>query len=80
MRCRSFSGHVKLKLQQSHSPPAVRCNGGVERVNLTMAQMLAMPGNQKQDDRLLQLSDVKFAYNNSVRQHFVRPYEQGLNK
>ena len=42
------------------------CNGGVERVNHTMAQMLAMVVNERQDDWDLHLPHVKFAYNNSV--------------
>ena len=42
------------------------CNGGVERVNHTMAQMLAMIVNERQDDWNLHLPYVKFAYNNSV--------------
>ena len=41
-------------------------NGGVKRVNHTMAQMLAMVVNEHQDDRDLQLPHVEFAYNNSV--------------
>ena len=42
------------------------CNGGVERVNHTMAQMLAMVVNERQDDWDLHLPHVEFAYNNSV--------------
>ena len=41
-------------------------NGGVERVNYAMAQMLAMVVNERQDDWDAQLSHVEFAYNNSV--------------
>ena len=41
-------------------------NGGVERVNHTMAQMLAMVVNEQQDDWDLRLPQVEFAYNNSV--------------
>ena len=41
-------------------------NGGVERVNHTMAQMLAMVVNEGQDDWELRLPHVEFAYNNSV--------------
>ena len=41
-------------------------NGGVERVNHTMAQKLAMVGNEKQNDRDIQLPHVEFAYKNSV--------------
>ena len=38
-------------------------NGGVERVNHTMAQMLAMVVNERQDEWDLQLPHVEFAYN-----------------
>ena len=41
-------------------------NGGVERVNHTMTQMLAMVVNERQDDWHLRLPHVEFAYNNSV--------------
>ena len=41
-------------------------NGGVERVNHTMAQMLAMVVNERQDDWDTHLPHVEFAYNNSV--------------
>ena len=41
-------------------------DGGDERVNHTMAQMLAMVVNERQDDWDLQLPHVEFAYNNSV--------------
>ena len=41
-------------------------NGGVERVNHTMAQTLAMVVNKQQDDWELRLPDVEFAYKNSV--------------
>ncbi|CAB1096809.1 unnamed protein product [Ectocarpus sp. CCAP 1310/34] len=41
-------------------------NGGVERVNHTMAQMLAMVVNERQDDWDIHLPHVAFAYNNSV--------------
>ncbi|CAB1101426.1 unnamed protein product [Ectocarpus sp. CCAP 1310/34] len=41
-------------------------NGGVERVNHTMAQMLAMVVNERQDDWDIHLPHVEFAYNNSV--------------
>ena len=41
-------------------------NGGVERGNHNMAQMLAMVVNERQDDWDAQLPHVKFAYNNSV--------------
>ena len=42
------------------------CNGGGERVNHTMEQMLAMVVNERQDDWDLHLHYVEFAYNNSV--------------
>ena len=41
-------------------------NDGVERVNHTMAQMLAMVVNERQDDWHAHLPHVEFAYNNSV--------------
>ena len=41
-------------------------NGGVERVNHTMAQMLAMVVNERQDNWDVRLPHVEFAYNNSV--------------
>ena len=41
-------------------------NGGIDRVNHTMAQMLAMVVNEGQDDWDLQLPHVEFAYNNPV--------------
>ena len=41
-------------------------NGGVERVNHTMAQMLAMVVNERQDGWDTHLPHVEFAYNNSV--------------
>ena len=42
------------------------CNGGVERINHTIAQMLAMVVNERQNDWDLHLPRVKFAYSNSV--------------
>ena len=39
-------------------------NGGVEHVNHTMAQMLAMVVNERQSDWDAQLPHVEFAYNN----------------
>ena len=42
------------------------CNGGIERVNHTMAQMLAMVVNERQDDWDLHLPHVEFTCNNSV--------------
>ena len=41
-------------------------NGGVERVNHTMAQMLAMVCNEHQNDWDYHLPHVEYAYNNSV--------------
>ena len=41
-------------------------NGGVERVNHTMAQVLAMICNEHQNDWDVHLPHVKYAYNNSV--------------
>ena len=41
-------------------------NGGVERVNHTMAQMLAMVCNKHQNDWDGHLPHVEYAYNNSV--------------
>ena len=41
-------------------------NGGVDRVNNTMAQNLTMVVNEQQDDWDLRLPHVEFAYNNSV--------------
>ena len=41
-------------------------NGGVERVNHTMAQMLAIVCNEHQKDWDAHLPHVKYAYNNSV--------------
>ena len=41
-------------------------NGGVERVNHTMAQMLAMVCNEHQNDWDVHLPHVEYAYHNSV--------------
>ena len=41
-------------------------NGGVERVNHTMAQMLALVCNEHQNDWDVHLPHVEYAYNNSV--------------
>ena len=41
-------------------------NGGVERVNYTMAQMLAMVCNEHRNDWDVHLPHVEYAYNNSV--------------
>ena len=41
-------------------------NGGIERVNHTMAQALSMVVNEPQNDRDEQVPHVESAYNNSV--------------
>ena len=41
-------------------------NGGVESVNHTMAQILAMIVNERQDDWDAHLTHVEFAYSNSI--------------
>ena len=41
-------------------------NGGVERVNHTVAQMLSMVCNENQNDWDVHLPHVEYAYNNSV--------------
>ena len=43
-------------------------NGGTERVNHTMAQMLTVAVNEQQTDRDMHLPHIEFAYINSVRQ------------
>ena len=45
-------------------------NGGVERVNHTMAQMLAIVCNEHQNDWDVHLPHVEYAYNNSVSDPF----------
>ena len=56
-------------------------NGGIERVNHTMAQMLAMVVNERQDDWDVHLPHVKFAYNNSVGAATgLAPYEVHMNR
>ena len=54
-------GVHKLALNSYHP----KFNGGVKRVNHTMAQMLAMVVNERQNDWDLHLPHVEFAYNNS---------------
>ena len=54
---------VRKIATSSHHPSG---NGGVERVNHTMAQMLVMIVNKHQDDWDAQLPHVEFAYSNSV--------------
>ena len=41
-------------------------NGGVERINHTMSQMLAMLVNERQGDWDALLPHMEFAHNNSV--------------
>ena len=41
-------------------------NGGIERVNHTMAQIMAMVVNERQDDWDMRLLHVEFAYNNLI--------------
>ena len=55
-------GVHKLATSSYHST----CNGSVERINHTMAQMLAMVVNKRQDDWDLHLPHLEFAYNHSV--------------
>ena len=55
-------GVCKLATSSYHP----NCNGGVERVNNTMAPMLAMAVNERQVDWDLHMPHVEFAYNNSV--------------
>ena len=42
------------------------CNGGTERVNHTLAQMLSCVVNERQNDWDAHLPHVEFSYNNSV--------------
>ena len=51
------------KIASSYHPSG---NGSVKSVNHTIAQMLAMVVNERQDDWDAQLPHVEFAYNNSV--------------
>ncbi|CAB1115365.1 unnamed protein product [Ectocarpus sp. CCAP 1310/34] len=44
----------------------LQTNGGTERVNHTMAQMLAVVVNEQQNGWDIRLPHVEFAYNNSV--------------
>ena len=48
------------------SPYHLNCSGGVERVNHTMIQMLAMIVNEREDEWDLHLPHVEFDYNNSI--------------
>ena len=52
------------KLVKSSYHP--NCNGGVEQVNHTLTEILAMVVNERQDDWDLHLPHVEFVYNNSV--------------
>ncbi|CAB1102179.1 unnamed protein product [Ectocarpus sp. CCAP 1310/34] len=56
---------IKKVTPSSYHP---QTNGGTERVNHTMAQMLAVVVNEQQNDRDVHLPHVEFAYNNSVNQ------------
>ena len=68
MRCRTTTCILALlkvrRITTSAYHPSG--NGGVERVNHTMAQMLSMVVNERQDYWDLHLPHVEFAYNNSV--------------
>ena len=55
-------GVYKLATSSYHP----NCNEGVDRVNHTIAQMLAKVVNERQDDWDLRLPHVEFACNNSV--------------
>ncbi|CAB1100714.1 unnamed protein product [Ectocarpus sp. CCAP 1310/34] len=57
---------ARLPIRKATSSYNPNGNGGVERVNHTMAQMLAMVVNKRQDDWDIHLPHVAFAYNNSV--------------
>ena len=54
---------TRKKATSAHYPNG---NGGVERVNHTMVQMLAMVVNERQDNWDAHLPHVEFACNNSV--------------
>ncbi|CAB1108088.1 unnamed protein product [Ectocarpus sp. CCAP 1310/34] len=56
---------IKKVTTSSYHP---QTNGGTERVNHTMAQMLAVVVNEQQNDWDIHLPHVEFAYNNSVNQ------------
>ncbi|CAB1107752.1 unnamed protein product [Ectocarpus sp. CCAP 1310/34] len=56
---------IKKVTTSSYHP---QTNGGTERVNHTMAQMLAVVVNEQQHDWDVHLPHVEFAYNNSVNQ------------
>ena len=57
--------HVRKVTTSSYHP---QTNGGTERVNQTMAQMLTVAVNERQTDWDLHLPHIEFAYNNSVNQ------------
>ncbi|CAB1106230.1 unnamed protein product [Ectocarpus sp. CCAP 1310/34] len=56
---------IKKVTTSSYHP---QTNGGTERVNHTMAQMLAVVVNEQKTDWDIHLPHVEFAYNNSVNQ------------
>ncbi|CAB1111268.1 unnamed protein product [Ectocarpus sp. CCAP 1310/34] len=56
---------IKKVTTSSYHP---QTNGGTERVNHTMAQMLAVVVNEQQNDWDIHLPHVESAYNNSVNQ------------
>ncbi|CAB1102661.1 unnamed protein product [Ectocarpus sp. CCAP 1310/34] len=56
---------IKRVTTSSYHP---QTNGGTERVNHTMAQMLAVVVNEQQNDWDIHLPHVEFIYNNSVNQ------------
>ena len=55
-------------------------NGGVERVNHTMAQIIAMVSNEHQNDWDVHLPHIKYAYNNSVSAATVAANEVHLGR
>ena len=55
-------GVKKLATSSFHA----MCNGGTERVNHTLAQMLSSVVNDQQNDWDVHLPHIEFAYNNSV--------------
>ncbi|CAB1098288.1 unnamed protein product [Ectocarpus sp. CCAP 1310/34] len=56
---------IKKVTTSSYHP---QTNGGTDRVNHTMAQMLAVVVNEQQNEWDVHLPHVEFAYNNSVNQ------------
>ena len=55
--------HVRKVITSSYD---IQTNGGTERVNHTMAQMLTVAVNERQNDWDEHLPHIEFAYNNSV--------------